>query len=335
MIFLGFDVGGTKIEGAVIQLGEEGEFDILSHKPNLKKAKILARMRTATERESGYDNIIQNFVSLTNSVLKEAGCKLEDIEAIGMGLPGAVHPRTQKFLSGNTLIFKNRFIAHDVAQALRFQKPYYTENDANCFALAEGLCGAGLQHMRLAEKDFKETIGIGVILGTGCGGGVLVNGHLLRGKQGGGAELGHTMLKSNGHPCFCGSSGCAEQYLSGPALEAAFMRRRYSRIQNVTTSHEIFELCEQGEPVAMAVIQRFKSNLSSFLGNLATVFDPDYFVLGGGLSDQDVIYKGLSKRLGDKTFLKGDDIPVYKSLMGSSSGVIGAGLLPVLKELTH
>lgn len=333
MLLLGYDVGGTKVEAAVVRIGAEGEYEVLSQDREYKKIQVLARERCATERDNGYASILENMAKLTHDTVKSAGVNLSEISAMGMGLPGSIHPRTQKYLSGNTLIFKGKHVAHDLAQILKFKKPVFSENDANCFTLAEGMCGAGLEYMKQSQKEFAEIIGLGIILGTGCGGGVLVNGHLLRGKQGGGAELGHSLLKSNGHACFCGNMGCAEQYLSGPALEASFMRRRYERIQHVASSHDIFKLALQGEPVAMAVISRYRDYLSTFLGNLASIFDPDYYVLGGGLSDQEMIYSGLSQKVSQKAFLKGDDIPIYKSKMGSSGGVIGAAMLPILDQL--
>ncbi len=333
MLLFGFDVGGTKIEAAILELGTSGEFEAYNRETGeIQSFRILSRRRRPTERAKGYPAILNNMSSLAHEVLDEARLELSDIHAMGMGLPGTIHPQNQTFLLGNTLTFKGHNVAKDLADRLRYEGPVLAENDANCFVLAEALCGSGLHHLRESEKKFEDLTAVGIILGTGCGGGAISNGQLVRGKNGGGAELGHTLLKSGGHPCFCGNQGCAEQYVSGPALEASFARRLTEEVSQVKGASEIFELAEQGESTAMAVVSRYKNYLSIFLGNMATIFDPDYFVLGGGVSEQPMIYENLSARVAQTTFLKGNEIPTYSSQTGSSGGVIGAALLPILNS---
>lgn len=314
MYLLGFDVGGTKTEAALIKL--QGQ-----------QTEVLQRQRIPTDRHLGYATIVKNFTDLAHSVLQAQGMSVGDLHGIGMGIPGTVHPVEQTMVNGNSLVFLNKPLGKDLAAQLKFTGPVICENDANCFAYAEALSGAGLDYQAHSGKPFAEQIAIGIILGTGCGGGIITYGKMLRGQTGGAGELGHTELFSEGHPCYCGMRGCAEQYLAGPALEAAFAQRMYAQIKQRPGAKEIFELYQQQDPVATAVVIQYLQHLSKFLATLTNIFAPDYFVLGGGLSLQPTILQHFAEEIPYRKFINSYSPPVYQHRLGDSAGVIGAALL--------
>ncbi len=333
MYLLSVDIGGTKIEGALLQFED--------HLPN-KQAFSLANSslmgiivdkgRAPTERLLGYDQVIVKIEKILVGLIKKHNLDISEIKGVGINLPGTVHPTQQKMLMGNSSIFIGKDIIGDVSKKLNIKGiPVICENDANCFALAESVCGAGLAFNSLSQTPFKEQTSIGLILGTGVGGGVVISGNILRGSFGGGGELGHSELFTEGHPCYCGKKGCAEQYLSGPAVEAAFNTRIYAQIENRPTSKDIFELAKNSDPVAIAILKQYKQHLIKFLGNLSNIFDPHYFVFGGGVSCADLIYEGIEEELAKITFVPESSPKIYKHKLGDSAGVIGAALLALEK----
>jgi len=309
MKVLGVDIGGTKMEAAVFSA--DGN-----------KSLALTSKRVPTHRQSGYDNVLQRLTTLINDVLTEEKTKVNDLKGIGLGLPGSVDTETSQMLNGNTSVFIGKDLIGDLKKALNYSGIIKIANDANCFALAETLLGAGTTY-----KSTGPITAIGIILGTGVGGGVIINGQMLTGKNGGASELGHLPLKSHGHPCYCGRYGCSEQYLSGPALEAAFASRIYSQIATRPTAREIFELAKAQDPLAIAIVKDYKKNLADFLINLTNCYDPDFFVLGGGVSLQEIIYTDLEDKIARESFLPQSTPKVYQHTLGDSAGVIGAALL--------
>jgi fructokinase len=233
-------------------------------------------------------------------------------------------------LNGNTMVLIGRDLVGDIRRKANLPEkvPMRAENDANCFALAEALCGAGLMHAKKSGIPVHAHVAVGIILGTGCGGGIVIQGRTVQGARGGGGELGHTILYKDGHQCYCGQSGCAEQYLSGPALESLMATRHYSQLGAAPLSaKEIFEKAQAGDPAALAVLKRYRNDLGRFLGSLTSIFDPHYFVLGGGLSLQPAVYENLSATLANHTFLPDSQVPVYQHQLGDSAGGLGAALL--------
>lgn len=352
MFLLGFDIGGTKIEAALVAIAPKvglgassvaensatvdapNSFELAPFRQGQPASicQVIARQRVPTERSQGYEAIAQKIIALVKSVCAEARITPQDLAGVGLGIPGSVDPYTQYMLNGNTMVLVGRDLAGDVARGAGLQSTPFCENDANCFALAEALCGAGARHAHNIQKPLASMVGVGIILGTGCGGGVVIGTEILRGRRGGAAEVGHSVFRAGGHPCYCGRAGCAEQYLSGPALEGAFNSRRYSQIEGNPGAREIFALAAAKDPVAVAVVRQYGRHLGEFLGNLTTLFDPDYFVLGGGISRQDAIYEGLSECLATHSFLPNSQVPVYQHQLGDSAGVIGAALLPVSRK---
>ncbi|MBT7611129.1 MAG: ROK family protein [Bacteriovoracaceae bacterium] len=336
---LGIDIGGSKMEAAIIELSDNKNLPnpISLDESNIQSFKILIRKRIPTNRDYGYKDVLARLQNLIQDIILESKVNASDILEVGIGLPGSVHPETLKMIHGNSQIFENRPIKEDLLfffkESLKISPNISLNNDANCFALAESLGGAGVNFKDQFGIKFKDQISIGIILGTGCGGGILINGHLLNGKIGGGGEIGHTVLHNNGRDCYCGRKGCAEVYLSGSGLEFGFNLKNSSMSEDIINAKEIFHLIEQTkDKLALSILGDYQEDLLKFICNLSNIFDPHYFVLGGGLSNQDAIYQGLEEKLSDINFLKDFSPKIYKNKLGDSAGVLGAALLPHIEK---
>lgn len=334
MYIVGVDIGGTKIEATLVYFGDKtrasqiANFEYQDKTNSIRDAQILTKKRVPTERHLGYRQIIKKIAALVHDICKEGHCTLKEIKGIGLSVPGPVHPITSTITASNTMVVAGHKMHSDLKTALKLRIPVHMENDANCFALCEVMCGAGLQYYKETKTPVHQQTAIGVILGSGCGGGIITEGtKMLLGKRGGGGEIGHMTLYPNGHPCYCGRRGCAEQYLSAPALEALANTRLYSQIDARPNALKIFELYKLMDPIALAVVQEYKKNLAFFLGSLTCLIDPHYFVFGGGLSLQDVIYQDIEAEIARNTYLPKDSTCVYKHKIGDSAGAIGAGLI--------
>ena len=337
MYVMGFDVGGTKIEASLFRLSAQpvkksgsGILECSHPSQGTLYGETLCQLREPTERHKGYESIADKMAKLVAETCSAASIAPTELHGIGFGLPGSIDPRTHRMLNGNTMVLIGRDLVGDIRRQLKLPQhiALRAENDANCFALAEALCGAGLQFAKTQGIPVSEQTAVGIILGTGCGGGIVIGGKTIRGARGGGGELGHTVLHRGGHQCYCGQSGCAEQYLSGPALESLMATRHYSQLGNTLLSaKEIFAKADAADPAALAVLKRYKSDLGQFLGGLTSVFDPHYFVLGGGISLQSSIYPELSEIIAQHTFLPESKVPVYQHQLGDSAGGLGAALL--------
>lgn len=337
MYVMGFDVGGTKIEANLFRLGDKApskgdlrSFECSHPVHGTLFGETICQLREPTERHKGYESIADKMARLVLETCASAKIAPTELRGIGFGLPGSIDPRTSQMLNGNTMVLIGRDLIGDIRRQLKLPPEILmrAENDANCFALAEALCGAGLQFAKNSGIPVAEQTVVGIILGTGCGGGIVIGGKTVQGARGGGGELGHTVLHRGGHQCYCGQSGCAEQYLSGPALESLMATRHYSQLGHTPLSaKDIFAKADAADPAALAVLKRYKSDLGQFLGGLTSVFDPHFFVLGGGLSLQPAIYPELSDIISQHTFLPNSRVPVFKHHLGDSAGGLGAALL--------
>ena len=316
MFILGMDIGGTKTEVAVLRVEH-----------NSKKFQIISRMRAPTHRHEGFDVIFDELITLTKQVLEQAKVDTKSLVGIGIGLPGSVEPKTMKMTFGNTMALIGKDLPQKMRNALKVKCKVICENDANCFALAESLYGAGLEHSKKIKKAANALTSVGVILGTGVGGGIILAGKIHAGRLGGAGEIGHTELYTNGHPCYCGRNGCAENYLSGAGIEALFGARMYSQIKERPDAKGIMELYRKKDPAAVACVLQYKRDLGKFLGNIQNIFDPDYFVLGGGMSNIPEIYTHLKEEIQKHCFLPHSAPDVYRNELGDSAGVIGAAVL--------
>ena len=332
MLLAGIDIGGTKMEVSLFNVGENlpnKQFNLYFNDKSWEAEKILSK-RAPTDRHLGYEKVSANLANLIKETAEEGGFAVSDLNSIGIGLPGIIDPNTGMMKNGNTGIFIDKDLIGDLKRMLACDVKIMIANDANCFALAEATAGAGFRYQEETGIPIKNHVGLGVIIGTGCGGGIIIGGKMVVGRNGASGEIGHYTLIKDGHPCHCGKNGCAEQYLSGVALEAAFASRMYSQIEKLPNSREIFEMAAQQESVAKAVVKQFKKHLASFIANMSNVLDADYFVLGGGVSLQETIYEGLEDLVRMETYTPGYSPKIYKHELGDSAGGLGAALLPLV-----
>lgn len=293
---LGIDLGGTKIEAAVIN--DDGV--------------IVWRERKPTPQNNDYADIIAGIADIIAMATEATGFK----GSVGMGIPGSVSPRSGLVQGANTTALNGKDLAKDCIEATN--RPFRLANDANCFALSEAIDGAG--------KGY-ETV-FGVIIGTGCGGGFVHQGQIISGGNGITGEWGHTPLpwpldnEYDGHDCWCGNRGCMESYVSGPAISADYKAQTDIDL----TAQEISERTHI-DLVAESVLQIFEDRLARGLAQIINIFDPEAIVLGGGLSNLERIYENIPRKWPSLVFSDHVETPLLKPVFGDSSGVRGAAWL--------
>ena len=295
----GIDLGGTKIECA-----------ILDTKNNLQP---VIRKRIDTQSHKGYEHILSQIKKLVDEVAGETG---EQPNRIGFATPGALEPDTQLMKNCNTVCMNGRPMKLDLEKILQVEVKI--ANDANSFALAESLMGAG--------KNYPDAeVVFGVIMGTGVGGGLIVHGKVINGHHSLGGEWGHNILEEGGTDCYCGKKGCVEQVISGPALENFYMLRS-NKLLNL---REIVTRFEDGFDIhATDTIERLLEYYGRAISTLVNVLDPDLIVIGGGVGNIDLLYTEGYERIKKYVFNNGKlTTPICKPLLGDSAGVFGAALL--------
>jgi fructokinase len=293
---IGIDLGGTKIEA--IALADDG--------------RELARQRVATPRHD-YDATIRAIVSLVDGIERETGRQ----GTVGVGMPGALSPASGLVKNANSTWLIGRAIDRDLAQALG--RPVRCANDANCFALSEATDGAGA----------GARVVFGVIVGTGTGGGVVVDGHVLTGPNAIAGEWGHNPLpwprddERPGPPCYCGKAGCIETFLSGPGLARDYRAATGAELE----APEIAARAERGEDAAAAALARYADRMARALAGVLNVLDPDVVVLGGGMSRMTRLYDSVPRLWQRWAFSDGVTTVLRPAVHGDSSGVRGAAWL--------
>ena len=289
MYKIGIDLGGTKIEGILLD----------------EKYNTIQRKRIETHQENGYDSIVKSIISLVNEL---KGKTSEEI-TVGMCTPGVTNTNSGLIKNSNTQCIIGMPLKNDIESILGYE--IVMENDANCFALAESLLGSA--------KGYDAVFG--VIMGTGIGGGIIINGTLHKGRTNIAGEWGHHTLYPNGNECYCGKRGCVETYISGSALE-----KRWLEISGRKESLKSIVQDLSGEK-AEQWKKEFLENFGTSLGNVIDILDPDVIVLGGGVSNIPFLYDEGKKAVYDKVFSDSIETPILKNSLGDSAGVFGACLL--------
>ena len=290
----GIDLGGTKIEGIALD----------------PRGLEIKRLRIATEADGGPAHIVARIANLYAGLVYA----IDDApHTVGIGTPGAISRKTGFLKNSNTVCLNGLPLGSLLESALG--RPLRLENDANCFALAEALRGAG----RGYDCVF------GVIMGTGCGGGIVIGGRLRSGPQALAGEWGHMVIDPAGPACYCGARGCVETFISGSGLARRF-RERYGRSLDAM---QIVAGAAAGEADCVAAMGAFHANFGQAVANLMTVLDPDVVVLGGGLSNINSLYDRGVTAVAQRLF--GDELttPIVRNVLGDSAGVIGAALLGI------
>ena len=290
----GIDLGGTKIEGVVL--------------PDAQSDQPICRVRIPTEAEHGYAHIVERVCLMVAMLESESERKCS---ILGLGGPGTPDPQTGLMKGCNTTCLNDRPLPTDLKSAL--DREVLVANDANCFSLAEADLGAA----KGATNVF------GVILGTGVGGGIVINGRVVSGAQGIAGEWGHNVLEPNGAPCYCGKKGCVETVLSGPALE-----RYYHGLTGIKRRLPmIIEAARNGEPEAQATLDRLTDKFGEAISVVVDVLDPEVIVVGGGVGNIDELYKDGVESLRNWVFNPRLDTKVVRPKLGDSAGVFGAAHL--------
>jgi fructokinase len=289
---VGIDLGGTKTEAVLMD----------------NRGEILERNRRATPASDGYEAILDNLVAIVRDLEKLAGVPCN----IGIGTPGSLAPGTGLLRNSNTVCLNNRPFKQDLET--RLGRSIRMANDANCFALSEAIDGAG--------AGFNTVFG--VIMGTGVGGGIVVNGKLIEGRQHISGEWGHNPLDPNGPDCYCGRRGCVETFLSGPGLIWAY---QYAGGDANSSSHEIVAAAQAGEKVAVRVFDQYLAHFGRALATVINILDPDVVVLGGGMSGINELYGRGVEEVTRHVFNDPLLTPIKPNQHGDSSGVRGAAWL--------
>jgi len=293
---IGIDLGGTKIEG--IALTADGS--------------VRERRRVPTPRDD-YDATIAALASLVRDL--EAACG--ETGSVGIGHPGATSPATGLIKNANSTWLNGRPLARDVESLL--ERPVRLANDANCFALSEAVDGAAAD----------VTVVFGVIIGTGTGGGVVVNRSVLTGPNAIAGEWGHNPLpwpredELPGPSCYCGKQGCIEVFLSGPG----FAGDHEARTGVPMRAPEIAAAAERGETQPARSLERYVDRMTRSMATIINVLDPDAIVLGGGMSHIDALYRLVPERWGRYVFSDRVNTPLRKAKHGDASGARGAAWL--------
>lgn len=294
----GIDLGGTKIEGVVLEGG------------NLTPLK---RLRVPTEADKGYQHILNQIAKLVEVLIAETGVKPEKI---GIGTPGVIDPILKTMKNSNTVIMNGMPFKKDLEQLLKL--PIIAANDANCFAVAETNMGIVKDKMPNAKVVF------GVIMGSGVGGGIVIDGKPVTGRQGIAGEWGHNFLDTSGGDCYCGNTGCVETILSGKSLERFYETQtgEHLRLKTIVERYHA-----RTDDVATQTVKRMLEFFGKGIANVINILDPDAIVLGGGVGNVDLLYKEGVEEARKYVFNNRFDTVFLKPKLGDSAGVFGAALL--------
>ena len=306
---IGIDLGGTKIEG--LALADDG--------------RPLDRRRIAAPR-GNYDDTVRAVTDLVAAI--ESACFAEAARGraakVGVGIPGAISPATGLIKNANSTWLNGRRLGDDLSHALG--REVRLANDANCFALSEAADGAAA----------GAAVVFGVIIGTGTGGGLVVNGQIVVGANAIAGEWGHNPLPGLEEderprpPCYCGRSGCIETFLSGPALARDYIARGGDDM----SAADIAARAERGDERALASLDRYERRFARAIASVINIVDPDVIVLGGGLSNIARLYERVPELWGAHVFSDRVDTKLLRAKHGDASGVRGAAWLwPALSEV--
>ena len=289
MYKIGIDLGGTKTEGVLVD----------------EQFQVIERKRVPTNQNNGYESIL-NIIKDLISDLKE---KNNEKTSIGVCTPGALSKESGLIKNSNTQCLIGKDLKNDLEKIL--EQEISIENDANCFALAEARLGAAKNH---------DTV-FGVIMGTGVGGGLVIDGKIHTGRTNIAGEWGHHCIKPNGNECYCGRKGCVETYISGPALE-----KKWNQLTNQNAS--VPNIIKNSQENAYKTWKNeFLENFGLSLANVIDIIDPDAIVLGGCLSNIPFLYDEGKDLVYQNVFSDTVDTPILQNQLGDSAGVFGACIL--------
>lgn len=292
---IGIDLGGTKIESILLTDGG--------------KELFRKRVATPTTASDNYKAVLESIRELVTQTL--APVDFPDDYSIGIGIPGTIDIESGRVQNANTTWLAGRYFQADLAQILG--RRVAMDNDANCFTLAETIGGAA--------KGYGVVFGI--IMGTGCGGGICINGIIHRGKHGIAGEWGHFSIDPEGETCFCGNVGCIDTKLTGPAISRAYFKFTGQKL----SAEEVVRLAGKNDNACRLVFDQFLDDFGRSVGGLISTLDPDAVVIGGGLSNIPELYTTGIEKIQKYAFHEKIKTPILKNHLGDSAGVFGAAWL--------
>ena len=309
---IGIDLGGTTIKAGLVT--EDG--------------KILHKDAVPTGAQRHYTEILADMAKLAIKVCEDAGYTMDDITSIGIGSPGSCDAKNGVLVYANNINFHNVPVREEIQKYIN--KPVYLENDANVAAYAEYCLGGQ-----------KMECFIGVTLGTGVGGGIIINGKIFSGYNGAGAELGHMVITKDGNQCSCGRKGCWEAYASATALilqtkkaivehPDSIMSKSIDGNLDKVDGKTAFEAAKQGDKAALKVVKKYTEYVGCGIANIINIFQPEKVVIGGGICNQgDYLLNPIKEYCTVEVYsganIGGIDIGIAQ--LGNDAGIIGAALL--------
>lgn len=311
MYYIGIDIGGTNIGAGLVD----------------KEGKIISTLARPTIKDRSAELILDDIKDLVKSLVSKNNLATEQINSIGIGIPGTIDKKSGVLNYANNLNLDNINIVKEMQKRLNL--PIFVENDANCAAIGENIDGS--------INNNKSIVYI--TIGTGLGAGIIIDGKLLNGSFGSGGEAGHMIIAYDGRQCTCGSKGCWEAYASATALKAAgkeaASKYKNTKINTLVkgqigriNAKTVFDASNLGDEIAIEIVNQYIKYLATGLGNLINIFDPDAIVLGGGVAAQgEKLLKPLKKLLTKNVYggvLKAD---IKCAALGNNAGIVGAAML--------
>ena len=295
----GIDLGGTKIEGVILD----------SENNNT----TIARLRLPTEQKKGYTHILNQIHGVILKLQKETGIAPTHI---GMGTPGVIDPTTEKMKNSNTLCLIGQTLKKDMEKLSGLE--FRTSNDANCFAVAETVLGA------VADMNPIPRVVFGIIMGTGVGGGLVIDGHVINGRHGIAGEWGHNVLEHDGPDCYCGKKGCVEKIIAGPSLE-----RYYAELSGTQKCLKEISAAHQNgtDTYATQTIHYMVDKFGKAISVILNTIDPDVVILGGGVGNIPDLLDNAVEAATSYIFNDSVKTTFLRPKLGDSAGVFGAALL--------
>lgn len=312
MNYIGVDIGGTGIKAGIVD----------------EKGTIIIKDSIETNVASGYEVIVKEMADLIEKVVKDSGISYDEIDSIGIGCPGSIDDREGVVTYSNNLKFENVPLCAELKKYIN--KPIYINNDANCAALGEFFA---------LNDDSVENF-IAITLGTGVGGGVIINKKLYTGFNGVAGELGHMVIVTDGNQCTCGRKGCWEAYASATALIKATGEKaekypdslmvKMIKDAGKVSGRTAWDAMRQGDKAGKEVVDEYVKYVSEGLINLVNIFQPSVIAIGGGISKEgDNLLIPVKNYMEGKTYASGlvKPVKIVMAQLGNDAGIIGAAFL--------
>jgi glucokinase len=311
MYYIGIDIGGTGVQAGIVD----------------NDGKILFRKECVTDVKSGFNKVMEDINILVRNMLEENGISISDIKSIGCGVPGFINKKGQ--VTCVNLDWKSEDFINTLQSKFKEVK-VYAENDATVAALAEAKVGS----MRGCD------VGVMYTLGTGVGGGIIINGKVFSGAHNMGSELGHVIIDSNYYDCSCGNNGCLETFCSATAIikyakklikegnDSKILELANNRLENINAK-AVFDAYRENDEVAVETINRFKDYLAKSIAAIINTIDPEVISIGGGVSRSgDIILDGLEELIRKYVVFKDEEFAnIVIATLNADAGIVGAAFL--------